>query len=258
MIAGKPRDGIVVGGVDLYDAYGLAMGSDYELVPPAPKVYEVDVPGGDGCVDVTQAVFGDTAYEDRSMTFRFLSRKAGPAFQALLSEVMGFLHGRRFDFSLSFDPGYTYNGRFSVDEAFSRMHEGEVKVAVRARPYKFKEHRRVRVAAKGGTTVVLECGRKRQCPKVTCTHVTTVKVGDQLAATLPIGEWTIPELWLHRGDNPVYVNSAPWEADALISDHADKTAASMAGMFVYEALRKEVADDEDGYAVWFEYDIEEL
>lgn len=258
MIVTKPQNGIVVGGVDLYDRFGMAMTDDYTLSPPAPKVYEVDIPGGDGCVDVTQAVFGDTAYADREMDFLFLVRKGGRAFWALLADVMAFLHGRRADFELSFDPGYTYRGRFSVDEHYSRMHEGFLKVHVKADPYKFREHRRVRVAARGGTTANLVCGRKRQCPKVTCTHVTTIKVGDRVSATLPIGEWTVPELWLTWGDNPVYVNSEPWSCDALIADHAGKTASSMGGLRVYETFRKAVPDDEDGYAVWFEYDIEEL
>lgn len=249
---------IVVGGVDLYERFGLVMTDDYTLGPPAPKSYEVDVPGGDGSIDVTEAVFGDAAYGDREMSFRFLVERGRTRFWQALTDAMSYLHGRRYDFELSFDPGYTYNGRFKVDEAYSRMHHGVVAVSVRARPYKFARHVRERVAAAGGVTVDLVCGRRRQCPTITCNRVTQIKVGDELTARLPVGVWTVPELWLGPGHNSVYVNSAPYECDALVSDHAAKRASELAGSRVYETFRKSVPQDLDGYEVWFEYDIEEL
>ena len=51
--------GVVVNGVDLEARYGLRLTGDSEFGPPAPKSYLLDLPGGDGSLDVTEMCIRD-------------------------------------------------------------------------------------------------------------------------------------------------------------------------------------------------------
>lgn len=252
----KPVRRVTVGGVDLWERFGLVLTDESAYSPPAPKVYQVDIPGGDGCVDVTESLAGDVAYSNRSMELCFVV--AHPEdFEATKTAVCGFLHGRSFDFELSFDPGYTYHGRFSVDEYYGKMHYGHLKVTVDADPYKLREHRTVKALAAGGTTVVLECGRKRQCPTFECASEFALAWNGGSATVQP-GAHRVRGLWLEQGDNELWLDSAPGQGDALLSDYAAKTVASLADERIGALFWKSKPVTGGDQAVYITYDIEEL
>ncbi len=251
----KPKNGLVVGGVDLFDRFGLALLDDWTVGTPAPKVYQVDIPGGDGCIDVTESLSGDTAYSNRQMSFEFLY--VGDGFEAAKTEVANFLHGRSFDFSLTWDPGYTYTGRFSIDEWYSRMHHGRVLVSVDAQPYKLREHKTVRAAAAAGAMVTLECGRKRQCPRVSCDSEFEVAF-DGETVRVQAGTWTLPDLWLREGDNEVFVLSDLSGGDLTLGEWASSTLASLAGSRLSDLMWSYDPPDDEDRAVYFEYDVMDI
>ena len=251
----KPKT-VVVAGVDLCEEFGLVMTS-HSLTPPAPKVYEVDVPGGDGSIDVTEAVFGDVAYQSRQMSFDF-SCVMPASFEDVKTEVSNFLHGRRLDFELSWDPGYTYAGRFSIDEYLSRANYGTIKLTCTADPYKLRERKVVRMAGGAGGTYALECGRKRQCPVVECASECEVRVGDGPAVRLQPGSWTDTRLWLVQGENEVFVNTTLTGGDVPISAYAGRTIRSLAGRTLVSLSWSERPGDTEGLAVYMAYDILDL
>lgn len=251
-----PRRRVIVGGVDLTERFGMDLLDGFTLSPPAPKAYTVDIPGGDGVVDVTEALSGDVAYDDRQMSFTFLVRRPA-GFEATKTAVAGMLHGRRFPFVLSWDPGYTYTGRFTVSEWYAEMHHGQIKVDVDAEPYKLRESRTVRVAAAGGTEAVLECGRRRQCPTVECASECLVFVGGEGVRLQP-GAWRLPELWLAQGTNYVWVDSLPGVGDVPISEHAEEAVSLHASRHIAELFWKERPADTEARAVYITYDVEEL
>lgn len=253
-----PRARVEVGGVDLWERYGLAFVDGGTVSPPAPKTYTVDIPGGDGCVDVTEALSGDVAYDDREMELCFVT--ADPAgFEATKTLVSGFLHGRRFDFTLSWDPGYTYTGRFSIDEYYSKLRYGYVKVTVDAEPYKLREHRRVRVAGGGGASAVLTCGRKRQRPVVECASECVLYCGGESVRLQP-GRWDVTALWLSQGDNEVWVDSTPGGGDVTVEGllGTGTVSEALGDARAGELFWSERPADDESLAVYFEYDIKEL
>lgn len=247
---------VTVGGVDLFDRFGLVLTDDSTFAPPAPKTYTVDIPGGDGSVDVTEAISGDVAYSERAQELQFVVPHP-TAFEKTKTAVSNFLHGRRFDYELSFDPGYTYTGRFSVDEYYSKMHYGSIKVTVSADPYKLKAHKTVSVDAAGGATVVLECGRKRQCPAFECDSEFLLNWGGQTVRVQP-GAHTVPTLWLAQGDNELWMDSMPGQGDALISDWATKKLSSLADKRIGDLFWKTKPATDAAHTVYITYDIKEL
>lgn len=64
-----PENRLIVNGVDLTLKYGLILIDGYKLDPPEVKKYEVDIPGGDGVIDLTDSLLGDTAYKNREIEF---------------------------------------------------------------------------------------------------------------------------------------------------------------------------------------------
>lgn len=253
----KPRRYLVVGGVDLFDRWGLAVTDEFTLSPPEPKTYQIDVPGADGCIDLTEALAGDVSFSNRTQTFHLLYCGGEVGFEQVKTALSNFLHGRAFAYTLSWDPGYTYTGRFSVDEYASSLAYGTVSLTVDAEPYKLRQHKTVRVAASGGTVAVLECGRKRQSPRVTCSRECVV-TWDEGSVRLQAGSWSVPGLWITEGDNEVYVNSDLTGGDLTLGDWWGDALSEVAGKRLSELMWSVKPADTDAGAVYFDYDVMDL
>ena len=140
-----PNNRLIVDGVDLSSRYSLILVDGYSLEPPEPKTYTVDIPGGDGVIDLTETLLGDTAYKNRTMEFDFYRVDLEDAidFERVMTEVKRFLHGKSFDFKITMDPDYTYHGRFTVSapthSGYSDGIVGKFKITIDADPFKYKD-----------------------------------------------------------------------------------------------------------------------
>ena len=116
-----PSNRMIVNGIDLYEEYGLIFTDTYEMPVPEYKPYEVDIPGGNGKIDLTEFT-GDISYSNRSQKFKFckLPEVSQSEFERIKTKVSKFLHGKRFSYVVSVDPDYIYTGRFSVTSDTSR------------------------------------------------------------------------------------------------------------------------------------------
>lgn len=125
---------LVIGGKGMETHFGMRMLSAMELHPPEPKVYTVDIPGGDGVIDLTEAVSGDTSYSNRMQAFEF---DALGDFELTKTMVSSYLHGRTYDYTIPGDPGYIYRGRWAVASYEEiRTGRGRIRLVVDAEPYK--------------------------------------------------------------------------------------------------------------------------
>lgn len=250
-------DEIEVGGVGLCREHGFRIVGFSETLPE-PKVYAVDIPGGDGCIDVTEALMGDVAYCNRSMVFDLLADAAPrEGYAAAVSRLANAVHGRRLEYRVSWEPGYTYTGRFSLSYPEHLRRHGTVRLTIDADPYKLREHRVVRAAAGGGASVVLECGRKRQLPTVTCGSEFEVVFGGETLRVQP-GTWTVRGLWLAEGENEVFVLSDLTGGDLTLGDWADSALGSLADRRLCDLMWSETPADDEERAVYFAYDIKDL
>lgn len=204
-----PNSRVVVGGVDISVRFQIALQDGYELDPPEPKTYTVDVPGGNGVIDLTEALTGDVAYKNRHMVFDFIC-VFPDNFEEVKTAVSNFMHGRAFDFTLSWDPGYTYHGRFTVS-AYSHTSVsggkiGDIKVEVDANPYKLKERGVYRLNATGGHTFRLLSGRRPVRPVIECSEPCTVAwAGEE--EIVPAGTYRLNDVLFREGLNEIYINS---------------------------------------------------
>ena len=68
-----PYNRLIVDGVDVSMKYRMVMADGYTLEPPEPKTYTIDIPGGDGVIDLTESLSGDVVYNNRHQEFTFTS-----------------------------------------------------------------------------------------------------------------------------------------------------------------------------------------
>lgn len=104
---------------------------------PPPKVETIDIPGGDGVLDLTEA-FGDVKYQNRKLSFDFSTIAPKSQFMDVFSRVQNLLHGRRMEIRLSEDPTWYYTGRVSVNEWKADKAIGTFTVDCDCEPYKYK------------------------------------------------------------------------------------------------------------------------
>lgn len=203
---GFPDNRLIVNDVDLTERFGLVLIDSYTLEPPEPKTYTVDIPGGNGFIDLTEALNGDVVYNNRNQEFNFCVI-AVKNFEMVKTEVSNMLHGRSFDYKLTMDPDYTYHGRFTVTSYEHSMYNlgkvGVIKVSIDADPYKYKDQRVISVDAVGGMVVSCMSGRMRVRPSIETKGFLRV-IFDGKKYELPEGSWNINDILFEYGTNDIY------------------------------------------------------
>lgn len=112
--------------------------------PPKPKTKYVDIPGGDGQIDLTDALAGRPAYSNREGSVEFLVMNnyapEGPSdynWVNAYSSVMQFLHGKRVRAVLEDDPDYYYEGRVAVDSWNTNKDWSTISISYSFDPYRY-------------------------------------------------------------------------------------------------------------------------
>ena len=226
------------GGTDLCAEFGLYI--EYGSIscdPPAPKTYVVEVPGGVD-IDLTDALTGHAAYGRRKVAFSLLyDGRGGRPWQDVAREVVQLLHGMEADFSLSWDPGFTYHGRATVTSAaFVPRSSCRISVEIDASPWKVREVHTEAVSAVGGAKVTCRSGRRPVHPLISCDYPVTVEWrGDRF--TVPAGRtYRMAAVTFTEGDNDIWLSiysyrPASW-ADLAGLTWDDVGGSSWAGISV--------------------------
>ena len=199
---------LVVDGVSLVSKFGGFFTSDFELGTPDPKTYTVDIPGGNGVIDLTDALAGDVAYEQREQTFHYVVDLDG--FETVKRRLMGWLHGQRKSYTLAFDPGYTYTGRFTVGAAeyigWGDHGAGRFELKITADPYKSRGTQAYKLNATGGKLYRFESGRRKVRPTIECEQPCFVTWNGE-ETIVPAGTYRLNDVVFSQGFNELWVNT---------------------------------------------------
>ena len=198
--------GITFGNYHSYNAFQLILSSK-TIGTPSPKTETIDIPGGDGVLDLTE-YFGDTKYGNRKLTFDFSSVVIPSDFMSLFSMVQNALHGKKMNIILDDDPGWYYTGRISVSEWKADKNIGKLTIDCDCEPYKKQTSPTVISKTVAGTsTIILPNSRKRVVPEVVIASGSGLNIvhGTGNVWDLGSGSYTLPELELVEGDNQITV-----------------------------------------------------
>jgi len=126
-----------------YDDFCLVPETIAAIAPPMTKRQTVDIPGGNGLLDLTDSLRKYPVYNNRegSITFHVLNDRrsiSNITWPNLYSKIMNLLQGRLVLATLDDDPGWYYKGRWDVS-AWSPSNDGtwpKVQFNYYLQPYK--------------------------------------------------------------------------------------------------------------------------
>ena len=106
---------ITIGGKNTWDDWRLVPASRPVFNPPAQKVKTLEIPGGDGVIDLSQSLTGYPVYQNRTGSIEFIVMNDFKPWHMAYSDIMDYLHGQKLRAVLEDDPEYFYEGRFTVN-----------------------------------------------------------------------------------------------------------------------------------------------
>lgn len=195
--------GISFGNYHSYDDFNLLLVSK-EVGSPSVKSREIDIPGADGSLDLTD-FFGEAKYENLTHKFQFAAIVPHNNFLSLYSNIKNKIHGKKLRIILDDDPAFYYVGRCFVSAFTNEKNIGTVAVECVCEPWKHKLNQTiVQKTISGSGTVTLSNSRKRAVPRITATASMTIRFGGS-SWTINAGTTTIPDFELTEGSNTVTV-----------------------------------------------------
>ena len=198
--------GIRFGNYHSFNDFHLILASK-TIGTPSPKTETIDIPGGDGVLDLTD-FFGEPKYNNRNLSFDFSTMVPMSEFMTVFSAVQNALHGKRMAITLDEDPEWYYTGRISVSEWKAERNIGRLTIDCDCEPYKMSNNPTVISKNVNGTEIItLPNSRKRVVPEVKIESESGLNIVYQVGNVwdLGSGSYTLPELELADGDNTVTI-----------------------------------------------------
>lgn len=127
--------GILFGSYHSYDDFNLLLVSK-EVGSPNVKVKEIDIPGADGVLDLTD-FFGSAKYENVTHKFQFQTI-VPQNFLSTFSAIKNAIHGKKQRIILDDDPAFYYVGRCFVSTFTNEKNIGILSVECTCEPWKYK------------------------------------------------------------------------------------------------------------------------
>ena len=190
--------------IDTYEDWGLLL-KPRTIPKPSPKTNYVDIPGGDGTLDLSEAVAGEIKYKDLTLTFEFHVVDEICEWDKKVSEITNFLHGKNMKIVQSADPDYYYLGRCSVDKFSSSKALGAIVIKCTVGPYKLKHNKTIVTAyleQQHNRTLNIHNDRMSTVPEIVCTDETLITFNGNSFA-LGKGTHTLLDIQFKEGTNIV-------------------------------------------------------
>lgn len=188
---------------DIHSYYDLNLVLSSVTIPPAtPKTNYIDIPGGDGSIDLTEA-HGEIKYKNRECTFVFtVSPDDDLTFEERKMKVSTALNGVRCKIILDKDPNWYYNGRCTINEYKQDKNLLQITITATVEPYKYKLGETVATFAVSESVLLatIKNERKTVVPVIEC-DVTVEVMFESNVFSLSAGTNRILEINLKPGDN---------------------------------------------------------
>lgn len=196
---------------DVHSYYDLNLIlAPFTPAPATPKTTYVEVTGGNGSLDLSEAL-GEVTYKNRDFTFDFtIAPSEEMTFDEKVSQISNLLNGKQCKITLDRDAGYYWKGRCVVDKYAQDRNVGKISVKATVYPYKYKQNKTVKSFNLTSTKkeIVLQNSRKAVSPEITCTQANTVVVFSGGEVALSAGKLKILDLYLTEGNNVLEVSGS--------------------------------------------------
>ena len=197
-------EGILFDSMHSYHDFKMIL-SKINIPPAVVKTNYVDIPGGDGSLDLTEAL-GQVRYKDRECSFTFTVLPQED-FEEKKTKISNMLNGQRCKIILDKDSEYYWDGRCSVNNYQSDKNLHQIVINATVSPYKMRVIKTQQtVPAGNNVSRILVNGRKTVVPTIVATEAAKIVFnGGQY--NINAGTHTLLNIQLQYGNNPVTVTS---------------------------------------------------
>ena len=194
-------------GIASFRDWGIYL-SSIVIDDPQPKEIYVDIPNGDGALDLTEALTGEVHYESRPFEAVFTIKPETYSVE-LVRYLRSYLNGKQRTIRTKEEPGYYVIGRCAT----SIKKDGVLAVlTVKAtcKPWKYKNDVtaiNTTIGASGTTTLNLTNERKRVIPTITASAAVTIAFNGQ-TISVNAGTQRLTNIALQYGNNVLIITGA--------------------------------------------------
>lgn len=179
-----------------------------DTTDPEPKTNYVTLDGMSGTLDLSEALTGEVAYSDRTVTASFwTSEGTREDRDALLRRVTAEWHGKRVQIIEPDDPDHFFVGRVKVKNVQRSLVHAAFDIEATCEPWRYALHETERLVQVNGqaSVVINNSGVKSLTPSLSVTGTVSVTVNGA-TSKLTAGSYQITDLRLHQGVNVVAVD----------------------------------------------------
>ena len=190
--------------------YGLAIeNTDYIGEPIQGDSGIVIVPGMDGILDTTDAVFGGQWYKYRKISIRFGALKPSEDWDEEMSNIRNLFNGKNIKLTFANDPDWYWSGRCSIKNFSRNRSLGTFDLVINnADPYKHKDITLTTTATTSGATVTADVTEQTIVPTITCAASITITVDNDKTFSFTSGTHKNLEMRLGPGTHSLKVKGS--------------------------------------------------
>ena len=194
-------------GIASFRDWGIYL-SSIVIDDPKPKEIYVDIPNGDGALDLTEALTGEVHYESRPFEAVFTIKPETYSVE-LVRYLRSYLNGKQRTIRTKEEPGYYLIGRCAT----SLKNDGVLAIlTVKAtcQPWKYKNDVtaiNTTIGASGTNTLNLTNERKRVLPTITASAAVTIAFNGK-TISVNAGTQRLTNIALSYGDNLLTITGA--------------------------------------------------
>lgn len=188
-----------------YDDWGVSLTSLF-VGDAEPKENYIDIPFGDGSLDLTEAIAGEVMYSNREFEAVFTIKPPRSAWPDFLRMARAYLNGKKRIIRIAEEPDYCLVGRcktsFEIDGVLGRL-----TVSATCEPWKLKNAptvQNVTIPASGTVTAYLPNSRKRVIPTITTSAEVSIAFCGQ-TTVVTAGTHKFTNIVLVEGENQMTI-----------------------------------------------------
>lgn len=181
--------------------FGLAIGNtDYLKAPVQDDSHLVYVPGRDGPLDFSDAVFGGTVFLYRKIEIEFGGMRKPDQWDQMISDFRNLFEGKIVKLRFYTDPEWYWTGKAKIDAFEHQRSLGTFNFLIPyADPYKHRKRFLKVVSSSTGKTVKLFNARQKCIPTITTNAGISVTCGTN-TVSITAGTWKFTALQLDQGE----------------------------------------------------------
>ena len=201
--------GVQFGDIHSYDDLDLLF-APFVIPPAIPKTNLLDIPAGDGSLDLTEAL-DEVRFNDREFIMKFtVNSLSTMTFDEKVMQVSNLLNGKEFKITFDRDSDWYWQGRCVVNEHLQNKTINQITIKAIVRPYKLKQAVTTNVFTLSSTpkSIMLTNNRKTVMPEIYCTEDKCKITVGSATYVLQKGSQSLLEIMFTEGKNELIISGS--------------------------------------------------